>query len=44
MPIAGNERGEASVWQRRFWEHTIRDDPDFSRHVDYTHFNPVKHG
>ena len=44
MPIARNERGEASVWQRRFWEHRIRDDPDFLRHVDYTHFNPVKHG
>ena len=32
------------VWQSRFWEHTIRDDNDFYRHVDYVHFNPVKHG
>ena len=32
------------VWQRRFWEHTIRDDRDFERHCDYIHFNPVKHG
>lgn len=32
------------VWQRRFWEHTIRDQADFARHVDYIHFNPVKHG
>lgn len=32
------------LWQRRFWEHTIRDDDDFSRHFDYIHFNPVKHG
>jgi putative transposase len=31
------------VWQRRFWEHTIRDAADFHRHVDYIHINPVKH-
>lgn len=37
-------RGERSVWQKRFWEHQIRDDDDFARHVDYIHFNPVKHG
>jgi putative transposase len=36
--------GEPALWQRRFWEHTIRDDRDFERHVDYIHFNPVKHG
>lgn len=35
---------ESTIWQRRFWEHQIRDDEDFSRHVDYIHFNPVKHG
>jgi putative transposase len=39
-----NARGEYALWQRRFWEHTIRDDKDFARHVDYIHFNPVKHG
>lgn len=33
-----------SVWQKRFWEHTVRDEQDFARHVDYIHFNPVKHG
>jgi len=33
-----------SLWQKRFWEHTIRDGRDFERHVDYIHFNPVKHG
>jgi len=33
-----------SVWQSRFWEHVIRDDVDFARHVDYIHYNPVKHG
>jgi len=37
-------RGERDVWQPRFWEHTIRDDDDFGRHVDYVHWNPVKHG
>jgi putative transposase len=31
------------VWQPRFWEHTIRDDEDWRRHVDYIHYNPVKH-
>jgi putative transposase len=37
-------RGEAAVWQRRFWEHAIRDDKDLHRHLDYIHYNPVKHG
>ena len=37
-------RGERSLWQRRFWEHTIRDEDDLQRHIDYVHFNPVKHG
>jgi putative transposase len=32
------------VWQRRFWEHCLRDEVDFERHCDYIHFNPVKHG
>jgi putative transposase len=35
---------EKGVWQRRYWEHAIRDDADLARHVDYIHFNPVKHG
>jgi putative transposase len=39
-----DSRGEYLLWQRRFWEHTIRDEKDFARHVDYIHFNPVKHG
>ncbi|MCL4108017.1 UNVERIFIED_CONTAM: hypothetical protein GTU68_017045 [Idotea baltica] len=39
--IAKQERG---IWQRRFWEHFIRDETDFERHVDYIHYNPVKHG
>ncbi len=37
-------RGERGVWQRRFWEHMIRDQDDFNRHADYIHWNPVKHG
>ncbi|WP_293932053.1 transposase [Iodobacter sp.] len=37
-------RGERGIWQRRYWEHLIRDDADFARHLDYIHFNPVKHG
>ncbi len=37
-------KGLRAVWQQRFWEHTIRDDADFGRHMDYIHFNPVKHG
>jgi putative transposase len=37
-------KGERGIWQRRYWEHTLRDDDDFARHVEYIHFNPVKHG
>jgi putative transposase len=39
-----NQRGEYALWQRRYWEHAIRDDTDFERHVSYIHYNPVKHG
>ena len=39
-----NSKGEYALWQRRFWEHTLRDDLDLSQHVDYIHYNPVKHG
>lgn len=35
---------EKGIWQRRYWEHQIRDASDLQRHVDYIHFNPVKHG
>jgi putative transposase len=44
VSIQRHRNGEHALWQRRFWEHTIRDDNDFERHVDYIHFNPVKHG
>ena len=37
-------KGERGIWQRRFWEHTIRDDRDYEAHIDYVHINPVKHG
>ena len=36
--------GKNNVWQNRFWEHQIRNDTDFQRHIDYIHYNPVKHG
>jgi putative transposase len=51
--LAGNDgpinespakRSESGIWQRRFWDHLIRDDLDFQRHLDYLHWNPVKHG
>jgi len=35
---------ESTAWQRRFWEHQIRDDSDYQQHMDYIHYNPVKHG
>jgi len=38
------QKGERGIWQRRFWEHVIRDERDYERHVDYIHYNPVKHG
>lgn len=37
-------RGEATIWQRRYWEHTIQDEDDFKHHLNYIHYNPVKHG
>ncbi len=50
VPLPENRRAslvrkrEAGIWQRRYWEHTIRDDQDYAVHMDYIHFNPVKHG
>jgi len=41
IQIRLNERG---IWQRRYWEHTIRDERDYENHVDYCHINPFKHG
>ena len=42
--MSKDARGEYQLWQKRFWEHTIRDDRDFEAHVNYVHINPVKHG
>ncbi len=38
------KRRERGIWQRRFWEHMLRNEEDFNRHLDYIHWNPVKHG
>ena len=43
-PLRRAARHEQGIWQRRFWEHAIRDERDLEAHVDYVHFNPVKHG
>ncbi|WP_263970621.1 REP-associated tyrosine transposase [Leptolyngbya sp. KIOST-1] len=42
--ISRQSKGEQTIWQRRFWEHQIHNEADFSQHVDYIHYNPVKHG
>ncbi|CAI8961261.1 transposase [Methylocaldum szegediense] len=44
VPVEKNRRGEYDLCARRFWEHTIRDESDFAHHLDYIHYNPVKHG
>ena len=43
-PVKKNKRGEHYVWQKRYWEHTIKNQHDLQRHMDYIHYNPVKHG
>jgi putative transposase len=44
VPLGSRQRKqEQAVWQRRFWEHRIRDAEDFARHVEYIHYNPVRH-
>ncbi|WP_031430956.1 REP-associated tyrosine transposase [Methylomicrobium agile] len=37
-------KGERAIWQRRFWEHSIRSEQDYAAHIDYCHWNPMKHG
>lgn len=44
ISMTTNAHNERMVWQRRFWEHAIRDEEDWRKHVDYIHYNPVKHG
>lgn len=39
-----NSNRESTIWQRRYWEHTIKNDEDLYKHLDYIHFNPIKHG
>ena len=42
--VARTGRRERGVWQRRYWEHVIRNEADLHAHLDYVHYNPVKHG
>ncbi len=44
LSASRQKREEGNLWQRRFWEHCIRDQEDFEKHCDYIHYNPVKHG
>ena len=44
MTRSRQKKKEQAVWQRRFWEHEIQNENDFNQHVDYIHYNPVKHG
>jgi len=44
MSASRHKKRERGIWQRRFWEHVIRDELDYSRHMDYIYYNPVKHG
>ena len=44
MTASKRKRKESTLWQRRLWEHQIRDEQDYERHIDYIHFNPVSHG
>ncbi|MBG0841024.1 REP-associated tyrosine transposase [Ectopseudomonas toyotomiensis] len=44
VSLSRSLRRESGLWQRRFWEHRIRDEDDYQRHLDYLHFNPVRHG
>lgn len=44
VELCKGRKGEYNLWQPRYWEHTIRDDVDLEKHIDYIHYNPVKHG
>jgi putative transposase len=44
VALKNNNRGRYNIWQERYWEHTIRDEDDLEAHVNYIHYNPVKHG
>ncbi len=42
--LSRQKHRESDVWQRRFWEHTLRDEEDWVQHLNYLHYNPIKHG
>jgi len=44
VSLARAKKRERGIWQRRFWEHLIRDESDYEQHMNYIHYNPVKHG
>ena len=44
VPLVKNSRGEYLLWQKRYWEHTLSNSEDLQSHIDYIHYNPVKHG
>ncbi|MBL1293293.1 MAG: transposase [Thiotrichales bacterium] len=44
VKLRKNSRGEYQLWQRRYWEHTLHSENDLQSHIDYIHYNPVKHG
>lgn len=44
MTVSKTKHRESTIWQRRYWEHMIRDDADYEQHMNYLHYNPVKHG
>ncbi|PCI64039.1 MAG: hypothetical protein COB38_13115 [Gammaproteobacteria bacterium] len=44
VELKKDQHGQYNLWQRRFWEHTIRDERDFQNHINYIHYNPIKHG
>ena len=44
VPVSRKSKQERTIWQRRYWEHTIDDEDDLDNHIDYIHINPVHHG
>ncbi len=44
VPVSRKNKQERTIWQRRYWEHTIEDEDDLDNHIDYIHMNPVHHG
>jgi predicted ester cyclase len=44
ISVSRAAKAQRGIWRRRYWEHTLRDEDDFARHLDYIHYNPVKHG